>query len=65
MNSGDIDLRTQGIDQSQVVQLQLTLATFEDGNDPEMAIYDDYFMLYSSKSKNSHMKFCFTNPICS
>ncbi|HEU4388398.1 MAG TPA: hypothetical protein VFV34_11415 [Blastocatellia bacterium] len=38
----DIDLRVHGITEEQAQELRGRLATFEDWNDPEMDIYNDY-----------------------
>ena len=37
-----VDLREHGIDREQAANLGASFATFEDWNDPEMEIYDDY-----------------------
>ena len=42
MGSHDIDLRTHGLNQTQAAELRAALATFEDWNEPEMDIYNDY-----------------------
>jgi len=42
MSSGNIDLRTQGINQPQAAELHAALSAFEDWNEPEMDIYNDY-----------------------
>ena len=42
MNTDDIDLRARGISQIQAAELHAALATFEDWNEPEMDIYNDY-----------------------
>ncbi len=42
MGSSDIDLRTQGINQVQAAELRSALAPFEDWNEPEMDVYNDY-----------------------
>jgi hypothetical protein len=42
MSSSDIDLRRQGINQPQAAELYAALSTFEDWNEPEMDIYNDY-----------------------
>ena len=42
MSSSDIDLRRQGINQPQAAELYADLSTFEDWNEPEMDIYNDY-----------------------
>lgn len=42
INSGDIDLRAQGINQEQAAELRAALSTFEDWDKPEMDIYNDY-----------------------
>lgn len=38
----DIDLRAIGISEEQAAELRSRFATFEDWNDPEMDIYNDY-----------------------
>jgi hypothetical protein len=40
--SSEIDLRAQGINQTQAAELRSSLAPFEDWSEPEMDIYDDY-----------------------
>lgn len=42
MGSGDVDLRTRDIQQDKAAELRGALSTFEDWNEPEMALYDDY-----------------------
>jgi hydrogenase maturation factor len=43
VRSGDIDLKSQGIDREQAKTLRTSLATFaEDWDSPEMSIYDNY-----------------------
>ena len=42
MRSSDVDLRAQGIDQTRAADLRAALSTFEDWNEPEMDVYDDY-----------------------
>ena len=42
MSSGDVDLRAQGISHAQAVELRAALSTFEDWDEPEMDVYDDY-----------------------
>jgi hypothetical protein len=37
-----VDLQALGIDQAQAAELRASFATFEDWNDPEMDIYNDY-----------------------
>jgi len=37
-----VDLQAQGIGASQAGELRAALATFEDWNEPEMDVYDDY-----------------------
>ena|SRR5438876_801649 len=37
-----VDLREHGIDPEQAAELRAGFAAFEDWNDPEMEIYDDY-----------------------
>jgi hypothetical protein len=37
-----IDLQTLGIDPAQASELRASFATFEDWDDPEMDIYNDY-----------------------
>ena len=38
----DIDLQERGISQEQAAELRASFATFEDWNNPEMDIYNDY-----------------------
>lgn len=38
----DVDLQAIGISEEQAVELRSRFATFEDWNDPEMDIYNDY-----------------------
>jgi hypothetical protein len=38
----DVDLRAIGISEEQAAELRAKFATFEDWNDPEMDIYNDY-----------------------
>ncbi|MEK6407470.1 MAG: hypothetical protein AABN34_10935 [Acidobacteriota bacterium] len=38
----DVDLRAIGISEEQAADLRVRFATFEDWNDPEMDIYNDY-----------------------
>ena len=40
--TGDVDLRAQGISQARAADLRAALSTFEDWNEPEMDVYDDY-----------------------
>jgi hypothetical protein len=47
-----VDLREQGISREQAAQLRATLATFEDWNDPEMEIYDDYDQNLAALNQN-------------
>ncbi len=42
MGSSDIDLRAQGINQAQAAELRAALAVFEDWNEAEMDVYNDY-----------------------
>lgn len=42
MSSSVIDLKAQGINQIQAAELRVALATFEDWNEPEMDVYNDY-----------------------
>ena len=42
MGSNYIDLGEQGINPTQAAELRADLATFEDWNEPEMDIYNDY-----------------------
>ncbi len=43
VRSGDIDLKSQGIDREQAKTLHASLGTFsEDWGSPEMSIYDNY-----------------------
>lgn len=39
---GEIDLRTQGITGAQAAELRGSLAPFEDWDEPEMDVYDNY-----------------------
>ena len=48
MDSSDIDLRTQGINQAVAAELRVALATFQDWNEPDMDIYNDYDAAKSS-----------------
>ena len=38
----DVDLRAIGISEEEAADLRVRFATFEDWNDPEMDIYNDY-----------------------
>ena len=38
----EIDLRAQGINQNQAAELCSSLAPFEDWDEPEMDVYNDY-----------------------
>jgi hypothetical protein len=40
--SNGVDLRARGISQNQASELHAALSTFEDWNEPEMDIYNDY-----------------------
>jgi hypothetical protein len=43
VKSGDIDLKSQGIDRDQAQVLRTSLSTFSDDWDrPEMSVYDNY-----------------------
>jgi len=42
MDAREFDLQAQGIGASQAGELRAALATFEDWNEPEMDVYDDY-----------------------
>ena len=42
IHSGDVDLRAQGIGQAEAAELRAALSTFEDWDEPEMDVYDDY-----------------------
>ncbi len=42
MGSSDIDLRTQGINQTQAAELRSSLSAFSDWDEPEMDAYNDY-----------------------
>lgn len=43
VKSGDIDLKSQGIDRDQAQVLRASLSTFSDDWDrPEMSVYDNY-----------------------
>lgn len=42
IGSNEIDLRAQGINASQAAELRASFSTFEDWNEPEMDVYDDY-----------------------
>jgi hypothetical protein len=45
MGTGDIDLKSQGIDRAQAASLRASLETFaEDWNSPEMSIYDNEYL---------------------
>ncbi len=41
-SEGTINLRDYGIDEEQAADLRSRLKTFEDWNDPDMDIYDNY-----------------------
>lgn len=41
-SNSDIDLRTLGIDEAAAAELRSKFVAFEDWNDPEMDIYNDY-----------------------
>ncbi len=42
MENSDLELSSLGIDRDEAAVLRETFATFEDWNDPEMDIYNDY-----------------------
>ncbi|MBW3635806.1 MAG: hypothetical protein KY445_04970 [Armatimonadetes bacterium] len=42
IDSSEIDLRAQGINGAQAAELRSSLAPFEDWDEPEMDVYDDY-----------------------
>ena len=42
INSPDLELTSLGIDRAEATILRHKFATFEDWNDPEMDIYNDY-----------------------
>ena len=43
LEPGSVDLRTQGIDETQAADLRARLTTFaEDWSNPEMDVYDNY-----------------------
>jgi len=42
MDARKVDLREQGIGAAQAGELRAALATFEDWNEPEMDVYNDY-----------------------
>lgn len=42
MLNSDIDLRALGIDENEAADLKKKFATFEDWNDPEMDVYNEY-----------------------
>jgi hypothetical protein len=48
MESTEIDLKAHGIDEAQAAELGAQLAAFDDWNNPEMDVYDNYD---ASKSK--------------
>lgn len=48
----EIDLRAPGISREQAADLRARLATFEDWNDPEMDIYDDYDQALATLNQN-------------
>jgi hypothetical protein len=49
----EVDLRARGITREQAADLRARLATFEDWNDPEMDIYDDYDQALATLNQNS------------
>lgn len=49
----EVDLREHGINREQAAELRASLATFEDWNDPEMDIYDDYDQALATLNQNS------------
>jgi hypothetical protein len=48
----EIDLRAHGISREQAADLRARLTTFEDWNDPEMDIYDDYDQALATLNQN-------------
>ena len=42
ISSDDVDLRARGISPTQAAELRAALSTFEDWDEPEMDVYDDY-----------------------
>ena len=42
MSSSDVDLRVQGISHAGAAELLAALFPFEDWDEPEMDVYDDY-----------------------
>jgi len=48
LDDSDIDLRTLGIDEDAATELRDKFASFEDWNDPEMDLYNDYDNVRSS-----------------
>ncbi len=42
LENTDVELKTLGIDESAASELRAKFATFEDWNDPEMDVYNDY-----------------------
>ncbi len=49
----EVDLREHGISREQAAELRASLTTFEDWNDPEMDIYDDYDQALATLNQNS------------
>lgn len=48
-----VDLREHGMSREQAADLRASLATFEDWNDPEMDIYDDYDQALATLNQKS------------
>ena len=42
LENTDVELKTLGIDESAAAELRAKFAAFEDWNDPEMDVYNDY-----------------------
>jgi hypothetical protein len=42
LHSNGVDLKAQGINSAQAAELRSALVSFEDWNEPEMDVYDDY-----------------------
>ena len=42
LSPSDVDLPSQGINQTQAAEIRAALTTFEDWNEPEMDAYDNY-----------------------
>lgn len=49
----EVDLREHGITREQAAELRARLTTFEDWDDPEMDIYDDYDQALANLNQNS------------